>query len=190
MYAKLKIDDQMLFQHIQMDNSRDAFEQLFHRYYNSLCRLSLSISKSSEVAEEVVSDVFLKFWLKRHELNITSSVHAYLVMSVRNRTIDYLRKIIRDRNKSLELDGDFVSNYASPHQLVIGDEMNVLIESSIDALSPQCRMIFRMNRDSGLTYNEIAQELGLSIKTIETHMGRALRFLREKVLTEHYRAAA
>jgi RNA polymerase sigma-70 factor, ECF subfamily len=190
MYTKSQLNDYALLNSFQTTGDRKAFEQLFHRYYAPLCRLSLSIAKSSDVAEEVVSDVFLKIWQKRLELNITSSVHAYLVMSVRNRTIDYLRKIARERDKSCELVGDYESNYASPYQLVVADELNTLIESSINALSPQCRTIFRLNRDAGLTYNEIATEMGLSIKTIETHMGRALRFLRERILTDQYRAAA
>jgi RNA polymerase sigma-70 factor (ECF subfamily) len=174
-------NDAFLMQLINTNNDYKAFEQLFHRHYSRLCRYVLTLTQSADVAEEIVSDVFLKIWQKRDVLEIKSSVNAYLTTATRNLAIDHLRRVARHRNRVEELAGDYQGDYASPSESVIGSETHDIIEAAIDSMPPQCKLIFRMSRDSGMTYPEIAATLNLSIKTIETHMGRSLKFLRESL---------
>ncbi|NJN35506.1 MAG: RNA polymerase sigma-70 factor [Saprospiraceae bacterium] len=175
------LEDQLMMQRVTRDNDYRAFEMLFHRYYNQLCRYALTLTQVREAAEEIAADVFLRIWRNRETLVIKSSVHAYLIAAARNQSIDYLRKVIRERGRNEEIDRDFDSEYATPDQVVVGKESDKIIESAIDALPPQGKLIFRMSRDKGMTYVEIADTLGLSIKTVETHMGRSLKFLRSSL---------
>jgi RNA polymerase sigma-70 factor, ECF subfamily len=176
-----KLTDAHLIEQVTSQSDYTAFEQLFHRYYNSLCRYAYTYVKAYDEAEEIVSDVFLKIWKSRDVLQIQSSISAYLVRSTRNSAIDRLRYLNRQRRKTYDLVGDFEGNYASPSDVVIGKETNTLIEAAIAALTPQAKLIFSMSRDKGMTQADIAQTLNLSVKTVEAHMGRALKSLRESL---------
>lgn len=172
------LNDSTLMWQISAQNDDCAFEQLFHMYYGRLCRYAFRLTRAPHTAEEVVSEVFLKCWKNRESLQIQSSVYAYLARATHNLAIDHLRSMVRQRGRLDELKGDFRGDYASPSDVMIGDETNAIIESAIEALSPQCRLIFRMSRDNGMSYAEIAHTLNLSIKTVEVHMGRSLKVLR------------
>jgi RNA polymerase sigma-70 factor, ECF subfamily len=177
--------DALLLERIAAHNDYRAFEVLFHKYYNNLARYAFSLTQAKDVAEEIANDVFLKIWRNREVLHIKSSVHAYLVTATRNLAIDHLRRTIRRRGRSVELVGDFEAvGHASPIDRYIGIETSDIIEAAIEALPRQGRLIFRMSRDNNMTYTEIAQTLNLSIKTVETHMGRSLKYLREAMKRE------
>lgn len=162
-------------------SNRQAFRAFFKANYQPLCRFALTLVHSVEAAEEIVADVFLKMWKNRENLVIHSSLPAYLFTSVRNQSVDYLRKSNRRRTIAEEICAELPSDYKSPEEQAIAEELEQLIETSIAALPPQGQKIFRLSRDQGLKYHEIASHLGISIKTVETHMGRSLRFLREKL---------
>ena len=163
-----------------------TFEQLHKRYRINLLRYAYSLTRSTHTSEEIVSEVFLRCWKNREKLQIQASVYGYLISSTRNMAIDYLRSNTRSRKHFGELVGDYASCYANPVELVIGKETHLLIERAITSLSPQCRSVFRMSRDREMSYAEIADELGLSIKTVEVHMGRALKFLRQYLKKERH----
>ncbi len=174
-------DEQLLLQISQHDDPR-AMEKLFHRHYASLCRYVYSIVQCKQTTEEVVSDVLLKIWNQRHTIQIQSSLKAYLLVSVRNLSIDYLRRQARRRTVGTDaIHADLPSNYLSAHDRVVGYEVTDIVEAAIERLPKQGRIIFRLSRDGGMKYKEIADHMGLSIKTIETHMTRSLVFLRQEV---------
>lgn len=170
---------------LPIHHTEQNFEQLFHRYYEPLCRFALSMVDSVEMAEEIVSDVFVKIWKNQDNLTIRTSLHSYLFTSVRNQSIDYLRKAMRQRTQSDEICAEFASDYDSPEERAISEELEVAIESAIEMLPPQGKKIFRLSRDQGMKYHEIAAHLNLSIKTVETHMGRSLKYLRETLLEKN-----
>ncbi len=176
-----ELTDARLIQQVTSQSDYAAFEQLFHRHYSSLCRYAFTYLKAHDASEEVVSDVFLKIWKNREVLQIQASISAYLVRATRNLAIDHLRYLNRQRRKTYDLVGDFQANDASPSDLIIGSETNKLIEAAIEALTPQAKLIFRLSRDSNMTQADIAQKLNLSVKTIEAHMSRALKSLRESL---------
>lgn len=154
------------------------FNQVFREHYQGLCRYAYRITKTRDAAEEVVNDVFLKFWMGGGQEQVHTSVKSFLVRATRNHAIDHLRKQARARNRWYELRGDFDSEYVGPHDMLVGDETNHLIETAIRSLPPQGQRIFNMSRDERKTYGEIARELDLSVKTVEAHMSRSLKQLR------------
>ncbi len=162
----------------------EAFENLFHRFYPMLCQHVYRFILCEHKAEEIVSDVFIKVWNNRHKLVLKSKVKSYLYTAVRNQAIDYLRKQVKERKINGEISHDYRSEYASPADLVISKETEHIVEAAIEALPPQGRRIFRMSRDKGLKYREIAEILDISIKTVETHMRRSLIFLRREVFSK------
>jgi len=171
-----------LVERIVHDDDHEAYKQLFKSYYHRLFQFAYSITKSKESAEEVVSDVFLKIWLKRKSLEEIRNKHLYLYICTKNQSINYLK-----RNKRIETFSlhdcliEFQSIYFDPHQLLITAEMLKRIQLAINQLPQKCQSIFKLVKEDGLRYKEVAELLGLSIKTIENQMALALRKLEHSI---------
>lgn len=131
------------------------------------------------MAEEVVQEVFISLWERRKEIVITHSVKSYLVSSVRNRSINYLKlQLPKDRRKE-DLDDFHIALTASSDTSGLEyNELYDIIQEAINQLPEKCKAIFILSREEGLTYKEIADELSLSLKTVENQMGIALKKLR------------
>lgn len=178
---KGEININFLFEKVFKENDYKSFELIFHHYYDNLCNYALKYVSSPEIAEEVVSDVFFKLWKNRDRINIESSFQSYLFTSVRNQSLDYLRSQQKLKNKFEEVNSNMGSFSSNPEESYIQEELNKKIEEAIGFLPNQCRIIFRMSRDEGLKYKEISEALNISIKTVETQMGRALKKLKESL---------
>ncbi|MEM6699582.1 MAG: RNA polymerase sigma-70 factor, partial [Bacteroidota bacterium] len=166
-----KSDEELLIL-LKEQHANAAFEQLFHRYYHLLCYRVYNLVQCEQSCEEVVSDVFIKIWKNRKGLSINTKLKYYLNTAVRNQAIDYVRKQNRERSFKGEIDRDYESNYASPHDRVVGEELGKKVNEAIESLPPQGKYIFKLSRDKGMKYREIADLLDISIKTVETHMRR------------------
>lgn len=179
------LSDEALLESVRLYGDNEAFSLLFQRYHTRLCSFVYSLVSCRQTTEEIVSDVFVKVWNNRETLRIQSSLKAYLLVSVRNQTIDYLRRQQRRRTVSTE---EAYIHLPDPdkgaEERVLGAEANAIIEAAIDQLPPQGRTIFRLSRDGGMKYREIADHLHISIKTVETHMTRSLVFLRKTVSSQ------
>ena len=170
-----------LLDRVIRDNDPCAFESLFNMMYRPLCRFCLRIVRVREVAEEVVSDVFHTIWQNRDRIEVTSH-RSYLYTAVRNRGLDYLRSLSRMTPFcDLQMASHVAVDLPDSHELITREELDALIRKSIAALPDQRQLIFRMSREDGLKYREIAQRLNISVKTVETQMGRALRHLNQSV---------
>ena len=158
----------------------EAFQVLFKRMFSPLCQFCMKFVRSHEVAEEVVSDVFYSIWKNRNRLMV-SSPKAYLYTSVRNKGLDHLRKIKKmvhcDLNNATHLMADGVDG----QEMLVMHELTRAMDQSISRLPKQCRRIYEMSREEGLKYREIASILQVSVKTVETQMGRALKHLRSSL---------
>ena len=157
-----------------------ALELLFKKMYNPLCQFCIKFVKSSEVAEELVSDVFYSIWKNRNRL-IISSPKAYLFTSVRNKAYDHLRKVKKQIHCDLENATNIPADTANSQEILVLGELTACMEQSISRLPKQCRLIYELSRDQGLKYKEIATILQVSVKTVETQMGRALKHLRNSM---------
>lgn len=157
-----------------------AFELLFKKMYSPLCQFCIKFVKSPEVAEELVSDVFYSIWKNRNRL-IISSPKAYLFTSVRNKAFDHLRKVKKQVHCDLENATNIASDTANSQEILVLHELAACMEQSIARLPKQCKLIYELSRDQGLKYKEIATILQVSVKTVETQMGRALKHLRNSM---------
>ena len=168
------IDD--LVSRIATEDDSVAYKQLFQAYHHRLFQFAYTITHSKETAEEIVSDVFLKIWMKRKSLIKIQNKHLYLYICTKNHSIN---RLIKDKkNKMFSLDECLVeirSIYFDPEQLMITAEMVKKVHHAINQLPPKCQMIFKLIKEDGLKYKEVAELLGITPKTVENQMTIALR---------------
>jgi RNA polymerase sigma-70 factor (ECF subfamily) len=158
-----------------------AFEDFFRLLYQPLCYYALKFVSSPEVAEEIVQDLFYTLWEKRENLIITTSLKAYMYAATHNRCMKFLdhRQIEQKYEKFYR---EQVTNPTAPaDDLASVNEIQRIIDKTLDDLPEKCSRIFRLNRFEGLRYNDIAQKLSISVKTVEANMGKALKLLRENL---------
>ncbi|HEX6180867.1 MAG TPA: RNA polymerase sigma-70 factor [Chitinophagaceae bacterium] len=160
---------------IALHSDEQAYKQLFHHFYPSLYQFALSLVKTGQVAEEVVSDVFIHIWQKRAALVRIQNLKLYLFVSTRNTSLNYLRQKKRDILLTDDYRVQLRSVYFDPEQLLITAEMINRIQQAIYQLPPRCQLIFKLIKEDGLKYKEVAELLNLSLKTIENQMTLALR---------------
>lgn len=154
------------------------FETIFREHYNTLANYAYSILKNKENAEDVVQDVFVKLWQNTPDVVSTPQVKFYLLTAIKNNCISLLRK--ESGKFFVQPDEVHLSASAATEPARGGHEdLTSLIDKALATLPPQCLVIFRMSRFGKLTYQQIADELGLSVKTVENQVGKALRIMRE-----------
>jgi len=169
---------------MQQGNER-AFTELYRRYYAHLCFKAFKRIPSVSIVEEIVQDVFMNLWMKSAELDIKGCVKAYLYATLRNKILFALRT---EHNRSghadriKQLTGQPVDQ--EHLEVIYARETEEYINRIIKNLSPQCQKAFLLSRFEHLSYREIAQQMHISINTVEKHIAKALKMLREK-LSEH-----
>jgi len=157
------------------------FEELFKTHFNALNAYAFTILKDAHQAEEIVQQVFCKIWEKREDLSIHTSLKAYLYRSVYHDSLNFLKhkKVMAQYASYTVRQGE--RNAESSSEKVLASELQEKIRDAMNELPEQCRTIFQMSRFEHLKYQEIADVMGLSVKTIENQMGKALRVLRGKL---------
>ena len=155
-------------------------EEAFRDYYEGLHRYAYSLLLDNDTAKDIVQQVFIHLWEKKASLNITLSVKAYLYRAVYNRCINY-----RTREKRFEPAEEAISKelLIQPEFLSEVRELSSLIEQAIASLPTQCREVFRKSREEEKSYPVIAKEMGISVKTVEGQISKALKMLRSAVET-------
>ncbi len=164
---------------IRLGNSA-AFEELFNLYCKQLINFSRNYVKDKQIAENVVQDVFVSVWQNRTNLDPTKMIKAYLFTAVKNNSLKHLRHL-NTENKEIEDNLPYTDDKERPDKKLDEKEMELKIHQAIDELPEKCMEIFKMNRFENLKYAEIASILDISVKTVETQMGRALKKLRERL---------
>ncbi|MDP1622852.1 MAG: RNA polymerase sigma-70 factor [Bacteroidales bacterium] len=168
-----------------MDSSQPlderTLELLFRDNFTGLCRFAYGYVKDEEAAKEIVQDAFVNLWERRQMIDLSKSVKSYLSTTVRNKCLNYLRdhkKFSSDLIELENLSGD--AKYDHADKLVEAD-IRDQIARAIDELPEKCREIFILSRNHHLKYQQIADHLGISIKTVETQMSKALQHLRHRL---------
>jgi RNA polymerase sigma-70 factor (ECF subfamily) len=171
-----------IFKKIKVDDIK-SFEFLFRKYYTLLCNYAFKILKNIDASEEIVQDLFFNIWEKRHSITIESSVKSYLYKSTYNRSMLFLRhKSVKTRYEKYLRDHD--SQTGSDASVGIDvEELAGVIDRTLEELPERSRKIFILSRFEGLKYHEIAKKLSLSVKTIESNMGKALKLFRKNIKT-------
>lgn len=158
-----------------------AFEIVFKQYYQLLCNYAYTFLHDRVEAEEVVQSAFLAFWEKRQWMAVTTSVKAYLFTMVRNVSLNALKhKKVELKHAQEELTRGERSVDALG-QTIYAKELEEQIHKAIDELPETCKLIFRMSRFEELKYAEIADQLNISVKTVENQIGKALKIMREQL---------
>jgi RNA polymerase sigma-70 factor, ECF subfamily len=159
------------------------FESLFRSSYVSLVRYARTLIKDLDTAEEIVQDLFFRIWNDKEKIKIESSLNGYLFRSVHNRCLHYIEhnRVVERHAEEMAL--QLPESPESPSDILNYKELQSKIASILEKLPERCGRIFYMSRFEGLKYNEIAEKLSVSVKTVEANMGKALKEFR-KELTE------
>ncbi len=155
----------------------DAFSAIFREHYPGLVITATRLLVERALAEEIAQDVMLELWRRRESLVLTGPIRAYLQQATRNRALNRLRQARTAQRGEVYVRGPSASQPSDAR--TISTELQGAAQRAIASLSEPQREVFEMNRQQGLTYNEIADVLGISVKSVEARMGRALKQLRE-----------
>ena len=158
-----------------------AFEKAFRAFYAALCNYALSLVKDKDEAEEVVQNVFFNIWNKRTALQVSGSLKAYLYRSVHNECLNKIKHVKMKTTYAEDYRKNASGSFDNAADHLHAKELGQKINTAIDSLPEQCGNVFKLSRFENLKYNEIAQHLNISIKTVENHMGKALKILREQL---------
>ncbi|NOT94315.1 MAG: RNA polymerase sigma-70 factor [Ferruginibacter sp.] len=158
-----------------------AFEQVFKLYFKNLHAYACVMLKEDDFAEEIVQQVFLKLWERTENITISSSVAAYLYRAVHNECLNYLKHQKVKAAHRLHVAYSMKQVSTSAFQTLQAKELEKKLHCILNELPEQCRTIFQMSRFEELKYREIADQLRISVKTVENQMGKALRILREQL---------
>jgi RNA polymerase sigma-70 factor (ECF subfamily) len=157
------------------------FESLFRSSYVSLVRYARTMIKDHDTAEEIVQDLFFRLWQDKENLKIESSLNGYLFRSVHNRCLHFIEHNRVIARHAEEISYNQSENQESPSDILNYKELQEKIARIIEKLPERCGKIFTMSRFEGLKYNEIAEKLSVSVKTVEANMGKALKEFRKEL---------
>lgn len=158
-----------------------VFDYVFHLYYSSLCAFAMQYLNDRDLCEDLVQDFFTFLWSNASGLHIKSSLKSYLFTSIKNRCID-LQKHKRVINKFRDYQLFSTNqNDNSADFYYTESELRLAIEKSLKKLSPRCREIFKLSRLKGLSNQEIAEQTGISKRTVELHISNSLKILRKEL---------
>ncbi len=156
-------------------DDQTAFDELFNSYFPGLVSFASNILKDRQLAEEIVEDVFVKLWLNRKTTVSIKSPSHYIYTAVKYASLSALKKNKTDFFE--DYPDDMVLSYSNPESAYISNENISLIADAINQLPSRCRLIFRLIKEEGLKYEEVAQLLQLSVKTVESQMTIAIKKL-------------
>jgi RNA polymerase sigma-70 factor (family 1) len=158
-----------------------VFEQVFRDYYERLCNYANTIIKDAAEAEEMVQGTFLTLWETRARIEIHTSIKSYLYRSVHNSCLNRIKHFkvrgVHDEYYKYVTEVSFDST----SQQLLGDELQQQINKAIETMPQQCRTVFILSRYENLTYSEIAEQLDISVKTVDKHICKALKIMRERL---------
>lgn len=158
------------------NGEESAFAKLYQQFHKRLWSFCKSIVRSGETAEEIVEDVFVKLWCNRNTILSIEDLTVYLYVAVKNRALNTLSRKAQELVTSpfdfleIEIDGKI-----NPYDVLVNAEMMERMRKAIDELPPRCKMIFKLIREDGLKYKEVADILNISVNTIDAQMAIAVK---------------
>lgn len=170
--------------YLDLSSDRAGFDQIYLDHYPALFRYAYTMVNESSTAEELIHNIFLKLLEKNEPLRVHTSLKAYLYRSVNNECLNYIKHQKIKVKFEVEAYNARSDKTQSPLAHLQYRELEERVRKAINELPEQCRTIFQLSRFEDLKYTEIAAQLGLSVKTVETQMSRALKKLRVQ-LADH-----
>ena len=160
--------------------TESGFKQIYFQYYATLFNTAYKVIYNREAAEDIVQEVFLKLWEIRNKLQISTSIQSYLTRAVINGSLNYLKKSKRIVNLDRVLQNavDIANNDTED---ISYDEINRKLNQVVETLPPNCKLVFTLSRFDGMSNQEIADHMGITKKTVENQLNKALSRLREQL---------
>ncbi|MBC9929249.1 RNA polymerase sigma-70 factor [Chitinophaga qingshengii] len=179
-------DSELLLQIAGAD--QQAFNELFERYRDRLFAYLFSVTKDREASEELVLDTFLKIWQNRATLPELDHFEAFLFHIARNKSLDFFRQLQRNRERQTALWNIMYERQTglSADQALLKEEVLKAIRMLVAEMPPQRRMVFRLSREQGLTYEQIAQRMNISPHTVRNHLAVSLRQIRAGLNSKYH----
>jgi len=187
--SNLSKDIQLLFHHTIVEGSEDSYKELFQALFPALFRFATCLLHSLEQAEEVASDVMLRLWQSRMQMTEVENIKMYALIMVRNQSLNIVKKNSRARIISLEdIEGEAVYSGQDPEQALVQSQLHLKIQEAIQHLPVRSRLVFRLVKEEGLSYKQVAELLSISVKTVDAHLVAAMRKLTEALRVRSDRA--
>ncbi|RZL07817.1 MAG: sigma-70 family RNA polymerase sigma factor [Pedobacter sp.] len=159
-------------------NCETSYRRLFTLLFSPLTRFSMCFLKSRPQAEEIASDVMLVLWQRRLELNAVKNVRSYAFITARNLSLNIIKKDSQRNFISLDdLDINVHLHIRTPEQLLINDELRKRLEDTINTLPEKGRLVFKLVKEDGFSYKEVAEILNISVKTVDAHLVASIKKL-------------
>jgi RNA polymerase sigma-70 factor (ECF subfamily) len=166
-----------------------AYKALFEQYMPALKRFAFSIIRSNIQAEDIASGVMIQLWRNRSSISSIQDIKTYLFIATRNACINHLKRDKGRKHRSLDdIDVEISIEIADPEKLLISGEMKKKMEQAIRDLPARCKMVFKLVKEEGLSYKEVADILGISVKTVDAQLVTALRKITASVKPVYYRS--
>lgn len=170
----------LLFGQVKSDDL-SSYELIFKKYFKELFRFAYTYVRDGIIAEEMAQEVFLYIWEKRKQIEIQTTLKTYLYSAVKNKCLNYIKLELPRQQAMSDVSEVMLSVDTARVDEGENEKLKIYIKEAVDSLPNKCREIFILSRNAGLTYEEIAEELDLSKKTVENQMGIALKKLRESL---------
>ncbi len=185
MHLKRKrvISEKKLVQLLKRGNVK-AFESIYEKYFHPIYYFCLKYLKDKNEAEEIVQSLFLKIWEKRQTLNQELNFSSFLFRIAINDICNHIKKKRYEIKYFDYLQGNAKDSHNSTFEQIICNDIDHHLEKLIDKLPPQRKRIFLMSRKDNLSYEEISTKLNLSVRTVENHIFRTLKYLRKHLVKE------
>lgn len=167
------------YQQLVAEGNEQAFEKIYNYYHKRLVLFAQNYTRSRELAEEIVEDVFVKLWYKREGVSQIINLNVYLYTAIKHQSLNAISKEAR-RVVTQSLEESVHETYCEspcPHDLLVTSELMQSVQAAIDSLPPRCKLIFQLVREDGLRYKEVAEILKISVSTIDTQMAIAVKRL-------------
>jgi len=171
------LDDKKLLSLLKTDDN-SAFAELYGRYWQKLFSVAANKLKNISEAQELVQDIFLDIWNRRNELDVTSTLSAYLSVALKYKIINLLAKKSKEMRYAAYAKNNLSISDISTEQLLSFDELKERLAKHVAELPDKCRLVYTLSREQGLSRKAIALQLGISEKTVESHLTKALKRLR------------
>lgn len=158
------------------EGDEQAFAQLYKKYAVQLLQFAKSLIRNKEQAEEVVEDIFISIWRNRATITEIENIAVYLYVAVKNKCLTLLsqkaRELVTAPFDFLDIQ---ISESSSPYSVMVTNEAFGHMKNAVDSLPPKCKMIFKLIREDGLKYKEVAEILNISVNTIDAQMAIAVK---------------
>lgn len=170
-----------------IDDDHSSLKPLYLYYSSALLKFACSFVKSAELAEEIVDDVFVRIWLNREKATEIINFKNYLYKAVKNKALNYLSKsYLADVVQMDDSHAEIADISPTGEERLFALDTTHIIEGAVNALPGQCRNVYRLVKNEGMKYKEVALALNISVKTVEYHMGNALKNIAKSLAADSF----